>query len=815
MTPPRHLAAARREGAGAGAGGRTGSRRDLASQVTSLGNGTRVALKTGFNSGQQTYSMPVRIADQEFSLQIDTGSADLWVASTSCRDQSCRNKEGTAPTLLQLNDAFQAADSAFNITYLVGAASGPIYTADVTLGSQTIVKQAFAAADSVTNEGLGTGKFSGVLGLSLPANSIQQEILNKAEGTQNALNEQEDPSFTGSPLPGLWADAPGGSRYFGIGLQRRPEEGGVGDSIITFGVHDSMYAPDPSQIGFEAVIPDADQVPRHWRTTITEIVVSIGGNSSSSIPLGPSSVPNVATNGYPLAIIDSGAPISLGPPEILNSLYGAFGINPAENGGYYMPCSTQLNISLTMNGVVIPIHPLDASLYSGVEDADNCIGSFQAPSRISPSANFPADFIIAAPLMRSMYSVFTCEGITNPPPGQAGACRPRIGLLSTVTNKTKVQEDFYKVRVLKQALGTSSDDGDTLFQTSGLSSGVKILIGALSGLAFIGFLFLSALFLMKRRRKHHEKMIAASSAAEAKHASGLNGGYGAPLHRPNTLGGRRSTGFASRRHLSEASASAFGSNRSRSKMQLGADNDDEHFGYDPSLANNDDVDAEAATLAMDPKYRALAQMHGVYLDEVDDHLIGPSPARDPRGPRVGPFAPDNDPDPDRLGVGKSGYGVTSAESAGTYYEARAIRNDYLRRHPSVAPERGTGAGGSGGGGVAFPGDDALGTTSAASSGQGLEGEGGIPLANMGSSSGTGSGSRVIGVPVRNSALSSIPTGVAGDDNSAPSSSAGPPRIPDLLRLRPLSQYPPAAVQVARGSPEPLLNVGDLHEDEGR
>ncbi|KAE8225758.1 hypothetical protein CF319_g1556 [Tilletia indica] len=754
--------------------------RDLASQVTSLGNGTRIALTTGFNSGQQTYSMPIRVADQEFNVQVDTGSADLWIASTSCHDQSCRNKEGTTPPLLQMNDKFLAADSAFNISYLFGAAAGPIYTTDITIGSQVISKQAFAAADSVTNEGLGTGKFSGVLGLSLPANSIQQEILTKAEGVENPLNEQEDPSFSGSPLPGLWTDATSGSRFFGIGLQRRAEEGGVGDSIITFGVHDSMYAADPSKIGYQAVIPDADQVARHWRTSITEIVVSVGGNSTSSIPLSPSAVSNVASNGFPLAILDSGAPISLGPPQILNSLYGAFGINPAENGGYYMPCSTQLNISLTINGVIIPIHPLDASLYSGVEDADNCIGSFQAPSGVSAQANFPADFIIAAPLMRSMYSVFTCEGITNPPPGQAGPCRPRIGLLSTVTNVTKVEDEFYKVRVLKQALGTSSTDDSTSFtETGGLSSGVRILIAVLSGLIFIVLLFLGALFLMKRRRKR--EIAGAKSAAVGGDAAGY-GGAGA-AQRPNTLGGRRSTGFASRRHPSEASASAFASSsRSRSKMQLGGDDDEHHYGFDPQH-DGPPTDDEAA-LAMDPKYRALAQMHGVYLDEVDDDLVGPSPARDLRGPPVGPI-PD---DPDRLGTGNAGFDATSAESRATYYEARAIRNDYLRRHPSVASE------GMGSAGIAFPAGDAPGTTSVASSG--LDGEGGIPLANM--------GSRGTGEPMRNSALSSMPADSTSD----------PPRIPDTLRLRPLSQYP-STTAAARTSPEPLLNFGGVHEEERR
>ncbi|KAL9935507.1 hypothetical protein V8E36_005855 [Tilletia maclaganii] len=785
--------------------------RDLQSQVLPLGNGTRIALRTGYSTGQQTYSMPVLIADQEFNLQIDTGSADMWVASNRCRGDSC---SGSTVKFLALNDQFQAADSSFAIQYLRGSASGPIYTANVTVGSHLIIKQAFASADTVVDESLSTGKFSGVIGLSLPANSLQQETLNLAEGNDNPLNDQEDPSFTGSPLPGLWSDAPSGSRFFGLGLQRIPEEGGSGDSVLTFGVHDSVYAPDPSKIAYQAVIEDADQVARHWRTTITEIGVSVGGNTTNTIQLSPSIVANVSSNGFPLAILDSGAPISLGPPDILNSMYGAFGINPASDGGYYMPCNTQLNITLTINGIVVPIHPLDASLHTSQADPNNCLGTFQAQRSLT-SANLPADFILAAPVMRSMYSVFTCEGLNNPPPGQRGDCRPRIGLLPTVTNLTRAQDEFYRVRVLKQALGSSNDDGDTLFEDSGgLSSGVKVLIGTLSALALIVCLFLALLFLIKRRRRQEEekRISGGGSGGSGGLKGGLKGspaigGDGTALHRPNTSGGRRSTGYASRRHLSDVSASAFGSSsRSRSKMYIGDEDDHLHHQMPSSggpgagdsprdLSNGGHEDDDGAALALDPKYRALAQMHGVYLDEVDDHLMGPSPARDPRGPPVGPIGGAANESNGRLGVGhRGGFDVMSAESTGTYYEAKAIRNDYLRRHPSLSDVKNTTAG------------DGEGRPEGVKEGGESHGEG-IPMMNL-SSAGPGVG------------VGAAATAGAGADGSGRTreSTADSFRIPEDMHLRPLGlqqqpQYPSAAT-AQRGSPEPLLER-ELHGDERR
>ena len=45
----------------------------------------------------------------------------------------------------------------------------------------------------------------------------------------------------------------------------------------------------------------------------------------------------------------------------------------------YVPCTTPMNITISLNGVPYPIHPLDLTFTSGdVQDPTLCVGALQA-----------------------------------------------------------------------------------------------------------------------------------------------------------------------------------------------------------------------------------------------------------------------------------------------------------------------------------------------------------------------------------------------------------------------------------------------------
>ncbi|PWN45423.1 acid protease [Ceraceosorus guamensis] len=462
-----------------------------------IGSNTQIQLSRGFSAGQLQYTIPIQVGApaEEFHLQLDTGSSDLWLASKDCRSSSCRPNSGAGVDLYDDGGATKT-NKEFDITYLAGTAKGDIVTSNIEVGG-TSFAQAFAAATDVESQQLGSMGASGVLGLALPANSIIQATL---KGSPAAANDSfPSSSATGSILPGVWQDAAAGTRFFSIGLQRLPSDGGNGNSTLTFGGYDAAYAPDASQIKWGSNVADTDGVNRKWTSLVTQLITTVNGTSTA--------LPNYTAL---KAIWDTGARFNYGRRDILNAMYGAYGLGPnADQSGYYFPCRTLLQITLSINGELATIHPLDSTLKQTdptSSSSSGCIGGFQP---FVDDANAPADLVLGAPAMRSIYSAFSCDGVLNGAPQGAAApnCdRPQIGvlgLLNDPASRNEAIDQFNQVRVQGKSLGDDSiidNDGAGGTASRGLGSGAKIAIGVVLGVVGLLVVVAGAVLYVKRRR---------------------------------------------------------------------------------------------------------------------------------------------------------------------------------------------------------------------------------------------------------------------------------------------------------------------------
>lgn len=77
---------------------------------------------------------------QSFDVILDTGSSDLWVASTQC-SQGCNQVNG--PFNPSSSTTFKNANQAVSITYGSGAVEGTIAADTVTMGGFTMEAQTF------------------------------------------------------------------------------------------------------------------------------------------------------------------------------------------------------------------------------------------------------------------------------------------------------------------------------------------------------------------------------------------------------------------------------------------------------------------------------------------------------------------------------------------------------------------------------------------------------------------------------------------------------------------------------------------------
>jgi hypothetical protein len=88
---------------------------------------------------------------------------------------------------------------------------------------------------------------------------------------------------------------------------------------------------DPSQLAWAQVLPTTSGY-LHWRTQISEIIVTDDQGVEKSVSLSRSLVDGGRSSLWPVAVLDTGGSSILMRSDLANGLYGAIGIGPASDG---------------------------------------------------------------------------------------------------------------------------------------------------------------------------------------------------------------------------------------------------------------------------------------------------------------------------------------------------------------------------------------------------------------------------------------------------------------------------------------------------
>jgi len=121
-----------------------------------------------------SYQAPITVGGQNFLLDFDTGSPDLWVYSTLMKDGSAGNHSVYDPT--KSSTAVTTQDS-WEVQYNDGTVvNGVVFYDTVTVGGITITNQAVQAAVVATGRIL-INPSDGVLGLSPAPNRIVPDVV--------------------------------------------------------------------------------------------------------------------------------------------------------------------------------------------------------------------------------------------------------------------------------------------------------------------------------------------------------------------------------------------------------------------------------------------------------------------------------------------------------------------------------------------------------------------------------------------------------------------------------------------------------------
>jgi len=290
--------------------------------------------------------------EQKFNVIFDTGSSDLWVASSNC-DSSCgRHAEYNSAD----SSTYIANGEVFNITYGSGPVSGYESIDILTLGGLVVNNQEFAEVTDASGLGVAykLGKFDGILGMAWPILSVNNvPTVFENLWDQKLIPENEFAFYLGDS---------------------RTDKG----ELVLGGTDPKHYSGSFQYVPLKA--------KTYWEINLTEFSLA-----------GVNYVPEGGISG----VIDSGTSILTGPSEAVKQIAAVVGAKPIIEGEYLVACDSPglSDITIMMGGYTFTLAPSDYL----IPDGDLCILGIMGMDIPPPTGPL---WILGDIFMRKYYTVF-------------------------------------------------------------------------------------------------------------------------------------------------------------------------------------------------------------------------------------------------------------------------------------------------------------------------------------------------------------------------------------------------------------------------
>ncbi|KAI8067014.1 rhizopuspepsin 2 precursor [Gilbertella persicaria] len=293
------------------------------SNVTTDGTGSVPV--TDYSNDSEYYGVVgIGTPEQKFKLDFDTGSSDLWIASTLCSSCSSQNQYDPSSS-----STYKADGRSWSISYGDGStASGILGTDTVNLGGLKIAHQTIELAKRESSS-FSSGPNDGLLGLAF-------DTITTVSGINTPFDNLVDQGLISSPVFGV---------YLG-----KASNGGGGEYV--FGGYDSSKFS-----GSLKTVP-IDNSQGFWGITVDGL--SIGGQDVADSFSG---------------ILDTGTTLFLMTDDNADAVAEAYGATDNGDGTYTISCDTSSfdPLVFTINGATFEVPGSDL-VYEN--DGSTCYASF-------------------------------------------------------------------------------------------------------------------------------------------------------------------------------------------------------------------------------------------------------------------------------------------------------------------------------------------------------------------------------------------------------------------------------------------------------
>jgi hypothetical protein len=254
---------------------------------------------------------------QKFLILMDSGSADLWVASEACQSQAggdCGNHQTLGSTS---SSTFVASNTPFTVTYGTGAVAGAIITDDITIAGLQLKGHTFGVATQETADFSDDSvPFDGLMGLA-----------------QSTLSQQK----TATPVEAL------------------ASQGLITDAITSYKISRAADNLNDGEITFGAL--DTTKFDQATLTTIPN--VNTQGFWEGAMDAVTVDGTDAGLAGR-TAILDTGTTLIVAPVDDATAVHNLIqGSTTDGNGQFTVPCTFNQTVALTFGGTVFNIDPSD------------------------------------------------------------------------------------------------------------------------------------------------------------------------------------------------------------------------------------------------------------------------------------------------------------------------------------------------------------------------------------------------------------------------------------------------------------------------
>ena len=288
---------------------------------------------------------------QTFKVVFDTGSSNLWVPSTECKDLSCTRHTRYNHTK---SSTYVANGQSFSIQYGTGAVKGYLSQDAVSVGGLAIKGQVFGEVTKEIGNTFLNAQIDGIAGMAFPKIAV----------------DGVTPIFDNLMKQGL-VD----KNLFSFYMSKVP---GSGASSMMLGGYNQKYYSGPI-----TYVPLSSR--DYWSIALGDVAVN--GQNQGLCSFGCQ------------AIVDTGTSLIAGTSDLIDPIMNSININSDCSN-----INSNPNVTFVINNNNYVLTPQDYTLKITSDGTTQCVAGFQ-------TMNFEQSFLILGDVFISTYyTIFDYDG---------------------------------------------------------------------------------------------------------------------------------------------------------------------------------------------------------------------------------------------------------------------------------------------------------------------------------------------------------------------------------------------------------------------